>query len=51
MITGDNRRTAEAIARQVGIKDVRYEFYRNIRLGSKKLQQAGITVAMVGMDK
>lgn len=49
MLTGDQRRTAEAVARQIGIDDLAAELLPSAKIEQiRQLQAAGEQVAMVG---
>jgi len=49
MLTGDNKHTAEAMAREVGISDVRSEMLPESKLSAvEELQARGAVVGMVG---
>ena len=49
MCTGDNRRTAEAVAREVGVDEFSAEVMPNEKIDIvKKLQSEGVIVAMAG---
>ncbi len=49
MLTGDNKQTAMAVAKQTGIKDFRAEVLPSEKADLvKELQKKGLTVAMVG---
>lgn len=49
MLTGDNKRTAEAIGQEAGVTDIKAELLPEEKLAYiKKIQQSGRKVAMVG---